>query len=160
MRNGILCRRQASNHAHTASTRDSVRSLNREILEPSLMLNRVKGSLAVLIGFSLLSSQAASAVTLKCSLISEPTEAQSMGSVDRFEIDEGKQAISMYRGGGDPDWTYGKNQRRCFRPEGRPLHCSRRCNWHLRWRCSRGFSSLILFQSGLSDYELDLHLER
>lgn len=57
--------------------------------------------------------QPAAALTLQCRLASDPVEAERMGQVNRFVIDETRQSVDMYLPGqaaGSPEWSYRKRE--------------------------------------------------
>ncbi|WP_262267241.1 MULTISPECIES: hypothetical protein [Microvirga] len=73
--------------------------------------------LAAFLGFA---GGPVSALTLGCALISDPVEAERMGSVDRFVINENAHEVHMYSrySPGEPEWSFGTKKGDVFDPKG------------------------------------------
>lgn len=63
----------------------------------------------------------AAALTLQCRLVSDLVEAERIGQVNRFVIDEARQSVDMYLPGqaaGSPEWSYRRREGDVFDQKG------------------------------------------
>jgi hypothetical protein len=85
------------------------------------MSNLKVAAIGLVFAVAVASPRSAMALTLQCRLASDPVEAENMGRVNRFVIDEGNQSVDMYLPGqeaGSPEWSYQEREGDVFDQKG------------------------------------------